>query len=818
MNVVVRLIYLFTWLVCATSVIAQQATPNASNRLTGKILDATTNKALPFASVAIFKQLQGKDSLLTGSQTDEQGAFAILNVPTGSLVVRVTFVGYQTLEQTVQINQAQMNIGTITLKPDASTLNEVKVTGEKSGMDITMEKRTFNVAKNLTTIGGTAENVLKNVPSITLDESGNPSLRNMATTIYVNGKPTQLTLSQIPANQIESVEVISNPSARYDASTTGGIVNLVLKKNRLPGYNGLVSAGIGNNSRFDGTLNLDWRRGKWNLTSFYSINATRNPVTGYVYRTNRKADGSPTNYFNQNTNISLNNTFQSGRIAADYTPSKQNTFSLAATLVGGAFNTVSSQPYDYRDLNQQVTSSGNRQTIPHNSFTNLGVEFDWKHQFARKGQQLSLVTSYSRNHLSNAADWYTTALNANGTSQTGFPETDKITGRTNGDQVIAQLDYTHPLGDSAKLEMGVRSYSYIRDQQYFFNKLANDTQLYQLIPSYSQDARIAEATNAIYVLYTRQFRRNINLQAGLRLEQSSLHGTSRLDTTTFGYDYPSKSGQNWFQSFFPSFALSKKLSETSEIGLSLSRKIARPNFRHLFIGIQANDRQNITIGNPAVRPEFVNTAEVNYTKTWGGVDWLATAFYIYEDHTIKPFTQPLATDSSILVTTFINVKADIRYGFDNTLKFNIGPNLSAVANLNVFNVILQSVNLQNQLVSYNAKLNLTYRFPANFSAQLTGTNDGKAPSLQGYREAVRGVDFAVRKGFWQNRASLTFTINDMFNSRRFISIYDQPGAYQVSMNRREVRFYKLSVQLPLGSDTIKRNQRKMERPDVDFSN
>lgn len=823
MKPVFRNLFVLFILLGTTPAFAQQVVMSNDNRLTGKLLDAATNQALPFASVAVFEQIHGKDSLLTGSQTNGQGTFIVANLPTGLLTIRITFVGYQNLEKSIQVNQSQIDIGTLALKPDASLLNEVKVTGEKSGIDMTMEKRTFNVAKNLTTIGGTAENVLKNVPSITLDESGNPSLRNMATTIYVNGKPTQLTLAQIPANQIESVEVISNPSARYDASTSGGIVNLVLKKNRLPGYNGLISAGVGNNSRFDGTLNLDWRRGKWNLTSFYSINATKNPITGYVNRTNRKADGSPLNYFTQNTDISLNNTFQSGRIAADYALNNRNTLSLAATVVGGAFNTVSSQPYTYRDLNQTVTSSGNRTTVPHNAFTNIGLEFDWKHQFARKGQELSLVTSYSRNHLSNAADWLTTAVNfesgtTSGSMQPGFPERDKITGRTNGGQVIAQLDYTHPLGDSAKLEMGLRSYTYIRDQQYFFNKLNNDTQVYQLLPSYSQDARIAEAVNAIYVLYTRQFRRNISLQAGLRLEQSSLHGTSRLDTTTFGYNYPSASGQNLFQSFFPSFALSKKLSETEEIGLSLSRKVGRPNFRHLFIGIQANDRQNITIGNPSVRPEFVNTAEVNYNKSFGGINWLATAYYIYEDHTIKPFTQPSPTDSSVLVTTFINVKADIRYGFDNTLKFNIGPNLSAVANLNVFNVILQSVNLQNQLVSYNAKLNLTYRFPANISAQLTGTNDGKAPSLQGYRQAVRGVDFAVRKGFWANRASVTFSVNDLFNSRRFVSIYDQPGAYQVSMNRREVRFYKLSIQLPLGSDSAKRNQRKMERPDVDFSN
>ncbi|GAB2535865.1 TonB-dependent receptor [Spirosoma aerophilum] len=819
----IYLLSLLLFLLKTTYLLAQQPVSSSTNRLTGTVRDATTNKVLPYASVAVFAKKKDKDSLMTGSQTDDQGVFVVTNLPLGSLTVRVTFVGYQTLEKTIQLNQSPTTLNVISLKPDASLLNEVKVTGEKSGIDMTMEKRTFTVAKNLTTIGGTAENVLKNVPSITLDEGGNPSLRNMATAIYVNGKPTQLTLAQIPANQIESVEVISNPSARYDASTSGGIVNLVLKKNRLPGYNGIVSAGIGNNSRFDGTLNVDWRKGKWNLTSFYSINATQNPVTGYVYRTNRQINGTPINYFSQNTSISLNNTFQSGRLAADYALDNRNTLSLAATVVGGAFNTVSSQPYEYRDLNQTTTSSGNRRTVPHNTFTNIGLEFDWKHQFGRKGQELSLVTSYSRNHLSNAADWLTTALTGGSGStppvpQPGFPEIDKITGRTLGNQLIAQLDYTHPLGDSAKLEMGLRSFTYIRDQQYFFNKLNNDTQAYQMLPGYSQDARIAESVNAIYVLYTRQFRRNISMQAGLRLEQSSLHGSSRLDKTTFGYDYPSASGQNLFQSFFPSFALTKKISENSEIGLSLSRKVGRPNFRHLFIGIQANDRQNITIGNPAVRPEFVNTAEVNYNRSWGGVNWLASAYYIYEDHTIKPFTQASATDSSVLVTTFINVKADIRYGFDNTLKMNIGPNLSAVANLNVFNVILQSVDLRNQLVSYNAKLNLTYRLPANLSAQLTGTNDGKAPSLQGYRQAVRGVDFAIRKGFRANRASITFTINDLFNSRRYISIYDQPGAYQVSMNRREVRFYKLSIQLPLGSDTAKRNQRKMERPDVDFSN
>jgi len=299
-----------------------------------------------------------------------------------------------------------------------------------------------------------------------------------------------------------------------------------------------------------------------------------------------------------------------------------------------------------------------------------------------------------------------------------------------------------------------------------------------------------------------------------------LYGLSRFDGSTFGYNYPSKAGQNWFQSFFPSFSATKQLSKTEELGLSLSRKVGRPNFRHVFVGIQANDRQNITIGNPAVRPEFINTAELTYTRTNNKLQWLATAYYIYEDHTIKPFTQPSATDSSILVTTFINVKADIQYGLDQTLKLDLHPNFSILASANTRSFAVQTETFSTQQWVYNAKLNLTYKFPANITAQLTGTRDSRGVSLQGYRRAVNAADFALRKSFWQNRASVVFTINDMFNSRRYVTVYDQPTVFQESMNRRDVRYYKFTLQLPLGKPnaTFKRSQRKLDRPDMDFSN
>lgn len=361
-----------------------------------------------------------------------------------------------------------------------------------------------------------------------------------------------MTLAQIPANQIESVELITNPSARYDASTSGGLVNLVLNKNREPGYNGMVSVGIGNNHRYDATANIDWHEGKWNVTGLYSLNATQNPLTGYVNRVNRLAgSGVLTSYFDQNTLINLNNRFQNSRVAIDYAANKRNVFSLAGTLAGGAFNTVSAQQYTYRDAAGNRTGYGSRDLDPQNNFTNLGAEFDWKHSIARKGQELTLMTSLTRNRVSNAANWLTTSFNADGTSQPTYPERDRIDGRTIGNQYLVQLDYVHPQSDSAKWEFGVRSFTYNRDTQYFFNQLLEGSSTYALLPTYSQNADIRETVNAAYALYTRTLRSGVTIQAGLRLEQSSLHGLSRFDGTRFGYDYPSRTGQNLFQSFFP---------------------------------------------------------------------------------------------------------------------------------------------------------------------------------------------------------------------------------------------------------------------------
>lgn len=785
------------------------------------VKDAATQENLPFASVALRQKKGEQDVVISAAQTSLEGSFQLIVPSAGTYVLQISFVGYETLEQSLAITDRKItDLGTLVLQPNTKMLKEVEVVAEKAQIEIAPGKRIFNVDKSLTAIGGTAESLLRNVPSVTVDETGSANLRNMAATVYVNGKPTQLTLAQIPANQIASIEVISNPSARYDASTSGGIINLVLKKNRQPGYNGLASVGVGNNSRYDATINLDFQRGKWNITTLYSLNATKNPLNGFAHRNIKNQEGETESYFDQATKTDQNNLFQSGRVAVDYNLNDKNVLTLAGTVVGGAFNTTSNQTYTYSDLAGTVTSYGGRQTVPHNDYTNLGAELDWKHLFPQKGRELSITSSWTHNRVSNAGDWYTTAYDVTGSTdsnQEGYPITNRIDGRIIGNQILGQVDYVHPVSPSAKWEFGLRSYFYLRDQQYLFSEVNGETKT--LLQDYSQNAQINEAVNAVYALYEKKLNDRVNIQGGLRLEQSFLHGLSRFDGSKFGYNYPSKTGQNFFQSFFPSFAITKKPDETSEWNISLSRKVGRPNFRHMFVGIQANDKQNITIGNPAVRPEFINTAEASYNKVWerntnSSLQWLATGYYIYEDHTIKPVTYPLASDSTILVTTFQNVKADIQYGIDNTLNYSLGS-WAFVGNFNLYESVIQSIDVTTKMLRYNAKLSATYKFKAGISAQVSAQRRSRSPQLQGYQKAVTAADFALRKGFWNNRASLTFIINDIFNSRKFYTIYDQPATFQTSMSRRDIRYYKLTLQIPLSKGALKK-ERKVSGPDIDF--
>ncbi len=800
---IMKYLLLFSFCLSAVFLFAQKPQGGALGsarigRVYGKIVDDAAKQAVPYASVTVLRVLPngGGDTLVGGALSLDNGDFSIGQLPMGMLKVRVRYVGYKEWTKMVKIsppNDLEQDLGDLVLQADAQLLDAVEVRAEKASTQLSLEKRVFNVEKNITTAGGTAEDVLKNVPSVTVDMDGNAKLREKATTIYVDGKPTLMSLTQIPADQIESVEVISNPSAKYEASTTGGILNIVLKKNTKPGYNGVAVLGIGTQNRYNGMLNLNVHQGKWSVSGFYNMNAAKVPTNGYTRRTNFNSDGSILNYFDQDTKVNFENVFQIGRVNVDYAVNNRNTLSLAGTITSGKFNIFPTQNYTYRNAENALLSYGVRQTNPQNTFHNNNIEGQWKKTFAKKEKSLVILGNYAWGDGSNTANWNTTGFDPSGQALPNYPELVQIGGGNTNQQGVFQVDFVNPINDSTKIEMGVRSFWSERDQEYLYNPFVYESNEYVQDNQFSQDNLITESINAAYITYSGQFKHQIRYQAGFRFEQSFLHGTSYLDggSERFGYDYPKGTGDDLLRSLFPALFIAKKIDATSEIGLNFTRKIQRPNFRQIMPGIQAADKQNYQIGNPQLQPEFVNTAELNYNKIFGAHNWLSTIYASNETNTIKPFIAPSETDPTVLVTTFVNGKNEFTYGMDNTLRLTFGKNLDVMLNANVFNFKVTVDTFTNTGWAMNGKANVTYRLPADFSVQLNGAYEGNRPMPQGNRKGIAYMDFAVKKSFFNNAANITFTISDVFNSRKDIATIVQPAYNQEVMRRRDARYYKL---------------------------
>ncbi len=770
-----------------------------TGRVYGKIIDETTKKPMEFVSVVALRPLGRRDSIVGGMLTLVNGEFNIDNLPIGGLKIKVSMIGYKDVIKQINLfpPDLEVDLGDLKLSVDAKVLKEVEITGTKSSMQLGLDKKIFNVDKNITTTGGTAEDVLKSVPSVTVDADGTAKLRNNSTTIYVDGRPTLMSINQIPADQIETVEVISNPSAKYEASTSGGIINIVLKKNKKPGYNGFLSAGVGTGNRYNGMVNLNIKEGRSNVTAFYNINAQNNPTNGYAYKTELTPNASY-KYFNQTSDLKANTKFQIGRLAWDYNITNRNMLTLAGMYINGQFNFNSLQNYDYQNAAKATLIKGTRAQVPQNEFKNYVAQATWKKTYPKKGKELVTDFTYAFGGSTNNADWTTTILNANG-SEFQKAEKVQIGGDNKGYQATFQMDFTNPINDSTKLEMGVRSYLNNRNQVYLYNLYDYPTSKYMQQNGFSQNSDVEDMINAAYITYGSKWQ-GIGYQVGMRYEQSKLTGTSKLDNVAnFGYNYP-KSANDLLNALFPSLYLSKKLNKKEEVQANFSRKINRPNFMQLMPVIMGADRENIRVGNPALTPEFINLAELNYNKMWKSNNWLASVYLRADENPITTVIQQPDPNSTLRRTTFINGKSSTRYGLDNTLKLLLVKDLELTTNFNLFNIKIQTATLSNEGWAYNGKFNLTYKLPKklkDFSLQLQGSYESDQIVPQGTRGGIAFADFAVKYTFMRV-ANITLQVSDLTNSRKELLYLSDATFSQESMRRRDMRYVKLSFQMPFG--------------------
>jgi len=782
--------------------------PPSIGRAYGKVIDSAGQpmsqvSALVLKSTVDPTTKKKKLVLIKGVDTKTNGEFDFEDLPIASpLVLKISATGYKAQDVPFMIVPAaaaakpgdqsnplgnlpsfNKDLGMIKLSADMKELSTVTVTAKTPAMRLDMDKKVFNVDRNIVSAGGTAQDVMRNVPSVNVDIDGNVSLRGATPTIFVDGRPTTLSLDQIPADAIESVEVMTNPSAKYDASGGGsGILNIILKKNRKQGYNGSISAGMDSHGAPNALVGLNARQGKVNL----SLNGMYNGMNGKtVGSTDRSTalQGDTTRLLQQDLQRNKGH-FLFGQIGLDYFITNKTTLSASYIKVHGNFG-----PTDISNIQTDFLSSLGKQTAYSLRHSNSSREFDvngvqvgMKHLFAKEGEQITADGSYF-GVTSHASSLYTTNYYA-GLPGSAITDTtyQQVLGTADPAFTTIQTDYTNPLGKKSKLEAGLRT---------SIQKLSNNNNTYNLddkgnstiTPFGTSNYKSTSRVYAAYVNFSSTIDK-FSYSLGLRGESSNYSGDLLNAGQHFHNNYP--------VSLFPSLFVSEKLQHDQELQLSATRKINRPGFFQLIPYTDYSDTLNITRGNPDLIPEFTNSFELSYMKTFPHSNTLLISGYYkytsnpmvrFQDSGVNPIGDP------VLINTYQNAKNSYTVGGEITSTDNITKWWDISVNLNIYNSHINTSNLkqpsQDAILSWFGKFNSNFKLPLNFSVQLTAiyqsktnlpvnlnTNNFGPPgsttqsSSQGYIKPYYGFDLAVKKSFLKNNAaSLTASMTDIFRDR-----------------------------------------------------
>lgn len=802
----------------------------ASGRLYGKVLDAKNKQAVEFASVALLSM---DDKVVTGGLVKSNGDFSLDNLPMGTFKIKISFLGYKTLEQKVTLTgqNSEKDLGNIKLSPDEKLLKEVEVSSEKATMQMSIDHKVYNVDKDISARGGTGLDAVKNIPSVSVDADGNVQLRNNSAQVYVDGRPTTLNLQQIPADQIDRVEVITNPSVKFDAATTGGILNVVMKKNNKPGYNGMVTSGIGTNNRLNEMANLNVKQGKFNFSAMYSLNTQTNHNDGFTNKTSLGTlpddpiSKQPIKYYQQHDTAIQKNTFQFGRLSVDYFMNNRNTLTVSGNLVHGQFGTADNQYYTYTNEGGELIAKGNRFNDQKANFTHFTGQINFKHTFPKQGKEFTTDLTLSTSESHSDFNYTTYSYLPNNTQPANSPSLQYGNTGTPSGMYTYQADFINPLNDSTKLEMGVRSYlnnssSAQKTQDYDYT-----TQQYIAFAQLSNNYQTSNMINAAYINYSSK-KFSINYQGGLRFEQTFFKGRITDKDLSFSYFYPEKDLAKLQYCFFPAIYLSKNLKGDQQVQVNFSRKINRPNFFQVMPFIMHADNANIRIGNPSLQPEFQNIAEANYNITRGKVNFLSSVYLKYIQNPITNVAYPQAENPNVLINTFQNGDNSTIYGWDNTIKVTPLKNLDLTANLVLFHTkITWQDSLQlfsNSGYSYLAKGTISYRFPKGIVFQANGTYHGPQIIPQGTQLANKYMDLSLSKSFYQ-KLTFTATLSDVFNTKRMGTDYVTADYLETLSRRRESRYFRFSVTYLFGkmdASLFKRkpkvDKEQMNAPDMGF--
>ncbi|HEY3296711.1 MAG TPA: outer membrane beta-barrel family protein [bacterium] len=755
MHLIRRVLFLLSF---ASAVSALWAEDSSLGNIQGVVIDEATRLPLQFVNVTLRKS--GDSTAVTGQITDSAGVFAMHGVPAGEYYVTQQMIGYRPRKSPafrISPDRLTVNLGKIALATSEIQMDEVQISAEKMLFTTSIDRKIYNVERDLTGKSGSVSELLQHVPSVQVDIDGNVSLRGSSNVMFmVNGRPSPLVnrnsstvLEQMPANSIERIEVLTNPSAEFKPDAAAGIINIVMKKNTTAGMNGSVAGNMGDSERYNSNLSLNYNPGKYNLYGSYGIR--RNNRNRTTTDDRQQADTSFA-FLSQRTSGHARPLMQTASGGWDYQAGKHDQFGLSGSYFGSGVDRTENADNILSDANRTLTSSYVRNRNQDQSYKEAEVTGFYEHGFAKEEHSLrfEFTSSYAPEREDNQfTNIYRTPAISNTFDKSRLKETES------NHQV--SVDYANPLSETTSLKAGYSAEIQTGDFDNHIENFDAAQQVYVVDTAKTNRFRSHQITHALYSTWRQSFGK-LGVLAGLRGEYVDL--TSNLVTLD-------SSISQSYANVYPSLHLSYGVSKPVELQLSYSKRTRRPDIDDLNPFPEYSDPRNVRSGNPKLRPEYVHSLELGCQYRQGEISVTPALFYRYTYNRFTWVTRAL--NDSVLLTTHDNLSNDQAGGLEVNVTAGVAKVVSLHGTASVYENQIDASNLTGGRRTVNTwSSNLTMDINATETTRLQLSSNYRSSMLtaQGHMSPSYTLNAGFRQQFYNGKLSLLVTVTDIFHTMK----------------------------------------------------
>jgi len=784
-----------------------QQPPDGKNKvkLTGKVFEKVSKQPLEYATISIMAPNDTK--VIAGGITNPKGEFDIAVAP-GTYDIKIEFISFKATEIKQKSIQDNTDLGVVNLSEDAAQLNEVVVRAEKSTVEIKLDKKVYNVGQDMMVKGGTVSDVLDNVPSVSVDSEGNVSLRGSDNIrILIDGRPSNAinvaeALRQLPADAIDKVEVITNPSARYDAEGGSGMINIVLKKGKNQGFNGTFIASTGLPETYGLSANLNYKTEKLNYFTTAGYNYRTNEGGGLTNTSYFNADGTPKGYLDEDRDTKRTRDGFNGRAGVEWTITPTTFWTNAINYQKNTGEDEDVINYNNFDAAHNFTGTTSRFNNGDTGSENVEFTSNLIKNFNDKGHKLTADLSISRN-TDDSDGIITDSPNYNTTLNDQVQK-----------QVLLQADYVLPLGKGSQFEAGYKGSFGDLNNEYYVTNLVDGINVKD--PNKSNTLEYKENINAVYAQYGLKVNK-FSYLFGLRWEDTNIE-VNLLDNSVFN--------TKKYNNLFPSAFISYEISDQSNLTASYSKRLTRPRGRFMNPALNYSSNINVFQGNPDLDPSLTDKYDVGYIKRWEKVTF-STSAYFEDTKDVFSFVRTPNGDNvggiPVILSRPINLGKEQKFGFEFTFNYTPFKWWRLNSNFNLYNVKTTGENtytdtqnnlvvqdLDNQANTWFARIGSKVTLPYKIDWQLNGTYNGEQKTAQGKNLDQFSMNTAFSKDIMKDKATIAFNISDIFNSRimRSYTYLQNDTTLESQKSYSEMQFRKRQFNL---SFTYRFNKAKNER-------